>query len=43
MLLNTQNYSYVKNKNLSAMRANIIGYQSNVDYISSEYRIYYES
>ncbi|MDR2944217.1 MAG: hypothetical protein LBU81_03935 [Methanosarcinales archaeon] len=36
-------YSYVINTEISTMRANMTGYQSNADYISSDYGVYYES
>ncbi|MDR2944214.1 MAG: hypothetical protein LBU81_03920 [Methanosarcinales archaeon] len=36
-------YSYVINSDILTMRANMTGYQSNVDYISSDYGVYYES
>ncbi|MDR2944591.1 MAG: hypothetical protein LBU81_05890 [Methanosarcinales archaeon] len=39
----TFNYSYMTNTDMSEMRANMTGYQSNVDYISSDYKIYHES
>ncbi|MDR2943503.1 MAG: hypothetical protein LBU81_00170 [Methanosarcinales archaeon] len=38
----TFSYSYMTNTEMSEMRANMTGYQSNVDYISSDYGVYYE-
>ena len=38
----TFNYSYLTDENLSELCAYMIGYQSGVDYISSEYTIHYE-
>ncbi|MDR2944764.1 MAG: hypothetical protein LBU81_06795 [Methanosarcinales archaeon] len=36
-------YSYVTNTEISTLRANMTGYQSNVDYISSQYQVLYEA
>ncbi|WNY29166.1 hypothetical protein MmiEs2_13890 [Methanimicrococcus stummii] len=41
-LIDTFSYSYVKNTSMSKMRASMAGYQSNVDFISSQYDIYYQ-
>ena len=38
----TSSYSYMTNNDMSTLRAYMTGYQSNVDYISSQYTIYYE-
>ncbi|MDV0446472.1 hypothetical protein MsAg5_03110 [Methanosarcinaceae archaeon Ag5] len=38
----TYSYSYATNESVSVMRANIIGYQTGVDYVSSEYNVLYE-
>ncbi|MDR2944219.1 MAG: hypothetical protein LBU81_03945 [Methanosarcinales archaeon] len=38
----TFNYSYMTNTEMSEMRANMTGYQSNVDYISSDYSVNHE-
>ena len=42
VLNSTSSYSYVTNNDMSTMRAYMTGYQSNVDYISSQYAVYYE-
>ena len=42
VLNSTSSYSYMTNNDMSTLRANIIGYQSNVDFISSQYTVYYE-
>jgi hypothetical protein len=38
----TFSYSYLTSNDMSTLRAYMIGYQSNVDYISSQYGVYYE-
>ena len=38
----TFNYSYLTNEDILTLRAYLVGYQSNVDYISSEYAAEYE-
>jgi|GEM_PF-3106392 len=38
----TFSYSYLMGEDISTLRAQFVGYQSNVDCISSEYAIYYE-
>ncbi|MDR0766909.1 MAG: hypothetical protein LBE57_00455, partial [Methanosarcinales archaeon] len=38
----TFSYSYMTNNDMSTLRAYMIGYQSNVDYISSQYNIHYQ-
>jgi len=35
-------YSYMTNNDMSTLRANMIGYQSNVDFISGRYEVYHE-
>ncbi|MDV0445385.1 hypothetical protein MmiAt1_09620 [Methanimicrococcus sp. At1] len=41
VLNSTSNYSYATNNDISTMRAYMTGYQSNVDYISSQYVVFY--
>jgi hypothetical protein len=40
-IYNSTDYNAINE--ISTMRANMTGYQSNVDYISSDYGVYYES
>ncbi|WNY23900.1 hypothetical protein MmiHf6_12230 [Methanimicrococcus hongohii] len=39
----TYTYSYATNSDISTLRANMIGYQSNADYISGQYWVLYEA